>query len=157
MQPSIEAIQDVFFCGMREGWAFGYEPAQKGPEQFYRYVTGSWELIDGYEAGLPDHYSVGQTTIRYCGVPVWVMHYFGYYHPAVIDCVKLALRDCYVRNFFWGGRGPAKFTHLGLTYLNHVSLAALEFQRFSGQEEVLHPHGFQLGFHCYHGGVLFAH
>lgn len=166
MKASVAEIKRVFFAAMMQGYAVDgpKETLPDGSKQ-YRHTDGHLEVIDRYwvnEGG----FNWGQTLITFQGQPVWLMQYWGQYDKAVIPFLKTVLRENYEQGIFLGGRGPqikeGEIDGDLFSYYNDVDIEeyADDFTRFSGEEEVfLHDKkgrgAVSIGWHRYHGGLLF--
>lgn len=159
MQPDLKAVQDVFFDAMAVGWAGGV--SKKGTiveflgSRTITFVSGHFRVVDFFLTTPDSDMSTGVTMIWYQGVPVWVMHYGGWYVEAAISFLKLVLHQAYdVDRCFYGGRGPCSMQVGGLRYANRIRVN--DFINFLGEEDIVdtNDHDRLLGHHWYRGMSL---
>lgn len=159
---SILTTQDAFFAAMNEGgWAaegpsphsrpmmdVELRPGYKG----IKWAKLEWTVTDEW-IQIPDvSRSAGITTIYQAGIPVWIMHYGGWYPDDIIPVVQRALRAAYKAARFYGGRGPESFLEGELQYTN--CLVDNRFSAFQGTEYVHDAQKKLRGFHTYFGFAL---
>jgi len=146
-------IQAFFFRAMVEGWAVGGQKIQIPDMPGYKAIPfrdGDFFLLDCYCVTPHSSMSAGTTTIWHRDVPVWVMHYGGFYEEDAIAFLKRALSMTYQVGEFVGGRGPNVFVRDSMVYVNRPY--PNDFAKFEGREEVLIAEsGISLGFHEYWG------
>lgn len=141
---NIVEIQNFFFDAMLHGWAAGVE-ARLVPNmpryQEIPYQRGDFSMVDRWCSGSGGKFS-GTKTIDYQSVPVWQMHYAGWYEEGVISFLKFVLFDTYQGSKFLGGRGTYALIDRGkhLAYANQPEPRS-SFLEFSGQEFIRHTKG----------------
>lgn len=161
----IAEMKAVFFEAMIIGYA-SEEKLKKssiaelpGSKLIPPYVKGPWKVSDPYLVTPLSSFSGGTTIISYEGVPVWMMQYFGQYPKEAVPCLKAALRTAYENRQFFGGRGPESFGYGPFRYTNYSPRNVWKNHRFgdrfNGDEEVRENGGKLLGWHTYHGGLMF--
>lgn len=131
---------DLFFRAMAAGWVVGAQETAVPDMPGYREI--SYQEV-GSPFRLTDRFSVipgspkfdGTTTIWHNDVPVWVMHYWGFYEEAANKFLKSVLLRAYRDKEFFGGRGRKVAQEGPFLYLNHTQLE--DFRSFSGREEVI--------------------
>lgn len=117
------------------------------------YRSEEWYLLDNYCTTPLSNKSVGTTTIWFHDVPVWVMHYSGWYDVSAIGILKRALQKTYRTGVFTGGRGPLVYAEETLIY--HNKPTANCFEKFAGREDIFDAeNGVMLGYHEYSGMSL---
>ena len=172
--------EEVFFIGMRKGYAFGNKAHRttvsascavgntddvfKGWEQI-SVVHEGWVLVDrwGSDGG---HTMIYQP---FSSIPVWMMRYFGSYPKNAMALLKAALADRYSAGEFCGGRGPHSYAFgtsergpdhdCVLTYANNWEG---NFSKFNGSESIQARETYDSGIvilkpsgsHSYWGGLL---
>lgn len=161
-KPSLlDEAQEFFFRGMIGGWAAGGKkiaipelPGYKGilfEEEHFR-------LLDRWCVTPFSNKSDGGTTIWWREfldspwIPVWVMHYAGWYEEEAIPLVQAALTETYAKGEFRGCRGPGHLRRGDLLYTNTFSG---RFDKFAGWEGVIrYSTNASLGVHEYSGMSL---
>lgn len=167
--PPIAEIEAVFFRAMLQGYASETKPQKIVVPQLpgikmVEYIEGDFRVVDMWTKTPGSPCSAGWTMIWFRDVPVWQMHYEGWYDDEAIPILKASLKEAYCNRVFLGGRGPSgNAGHtvpdgLYWTYANDVCLRS-NFIRFSGHEEVHifdRDRGFLLkhGEHFYSGMLL---
>ena len=152
-----DAIQTFFFKAMLEGYAAGGSkklPVVGMPGyKEVRLSDGNFLLVDCWCTNSDTQKSAGTTTIWVDMVPVWVMHYGGFYDKSVTPFLKRALYKNYKTQKFFGGRGPLTYDERPITYVNQPRFE--KFDKFEGREEVFDSvRLITLGFHEYWGMSL---
>ena len=161
MPAFLAEMEDVFFEAMMAGYASAKKIKKvsiaelPGSKLITPFERGPWKVADPYLVTPLSSYSGGMTVISYEGVPVWMMQYFGQYFEEAIPCLKAALRACYGKSEFQGGRGPERFMRNGYVYENPDEFFPKDFKLFRGDDLVRGGNGDILGRHVYHGGVMF--
>lgn len=133
-----EVAKEFFFEGMLNGYAANIEPEKDKPKpgwDMVEYKRGNFHLVDMWLVNPHSYNSGGTTTIHWDGLPIWIMHYGGWYHDAAIDTLRSALKLAYEERQFLGGRGPAFFESNSCRYTNHVT--ANSFMNFAGTETIV--------------------
>ena len=147
-----DSLLPFFFEAMLLGWAAGGKkktiPAFPN-HKVVEHIDDNLRLLDMWSETPSSNKSSGSTTIFLDDIPVWAMHYGGWYTEEAAEIVKAALREAYEKNQFFGGRGPIEFVHNGIFYANRPQG---DFNNFSGREELRRiDHSEILGFHEYWG------
>ena len=168
----VSAIKQCFFDGMSHGWASGakairdfpfrgargyeFKPSMGESNRFLGYLT----LLDYFFVNSETPTSYGTTVILYCGNPVWLMNYGGWYKEEAIKPVQEALMENYRNSISWGGRGLAVYIHnskvsgYSIKYKNEFFG---DFSIFKGVENVSAINAEEtlgIGEHSYSGGLL---
>src|SRR3989344_4922518 len=87
-----------FFDAMKQGWA---TPVKKIPipqlpgSKSISFRSGELSLLDYYFVTPGFNSSYGTTVIWVAEIPVWIMHYGGFYDKQAISLLKAALRNAY--------------------------------------------------------------
>jgi len=153
---NLSQIQSFFLRAMANGWIGSgtfVDCADAPGYKAFSFHDGDLLLVDRYCSAPDSTASAGTTTIWHKDVPVWVMHYGGWYERSAIECLKLALRETYGSDQFVGGRGPRSFSVGSIAYANEPRLD--DFKKFDGREEIRDVStGTLLGFHEYWGMSL---
>lgn len=154
----IDQILPIFFAAMQDGYANDGNVRKSTIAKFHGskmilFNQGDFKVQDTYLVVPDSSYSSGQTVILYKNDPVWSMSYQGWYDDAAIPFLKMALREAYCRQDFFGGRGPHFFAANGMAYINNVE-PPNDWWRFRGREEILAPDGQNIGWHEYQGLLL---
>jgi hypothetical protein len=155
-------VKDIFLDAMLNGWA--HPNTHKGTIEglpgstCIKFEKDGFAVIDCYYSNPGSDLSSGHTLIAYEGIPVWAMHYDGFYKKQAMPFLMAALLDAYVARQFIGGRGAAcrSFDGGRLVYVNEVDEASC-FASFSGKEYVYGysgPDRICLGTHRYFGHAL---
>ncbi len=156
MQPTLQAIQDVFFEAMTAGWAQDVQKIkiQELPNsKTIPFVLGDFRVLDTYFVTPLSDRSAGSTTIWHEDKPVWIMHYGGRYAKIAVPFLKSCLHRAYVdERRFYGGRGPAFVRDEHFTYVNKIERN--NFADFVGEEHVFDLNEQCLGHHWYRGMSL---
>ncbi len=155
----IAQVQQFFFKAMLEGWTTGGQEVEMPNMPGYTalpFQEGDLRLIDCYCVNPMSRKSAGTTTISLQGIPVWVMHYGGFYEEGAIVFLKQALLKVYQDHEFIGGRGPRLYVRGDLLYVNEPDG---DFTKFNGREEIFNiedglKNKTSLGFHEYWGMSL---
>lgn len=154
----LDQVQEFFFKAMLAGWVAGAPEAEMPKMPGYKSVSFRQEqfyLLDTYCINPDSRKSAGTTTIWYNDAPVWVMSYGGYYPKKVLLFVKEALRVAYVREEFFGGRGPLRYKEWETPFLYKNAPSRNIFSDFWGREVVYdQTTGRQIGHHAYQGMSL---
>ena len=155
----LKDVEQAFLAAMAEGYAQSAptKPVIEipGMKQAPPFKHGDYLVLDQWITSEDSDMSDGMTLILHLPdkLPVWCMHYGGYYPKTVIHFLRECLRQTYVVNpRFNGGRGPDTFNHPDhddLQYLNRVICP--RFTRFEGREVILNGSATQLGYHWYQG------
>ncbi len=149
-------IEAFFFRAMMAGWATDSDSSEIDCLPGHKailYSEGDLRLLDLYCVNPNSPKTTGTTTIWFKDVPVWVMHYGGFYKDSAIAILKNALRKTYKDGVFVGCRGPMIFQEDSLVYVNRLHIG--NFGKFEGREEVFRPKdGVSLGYHEYWGMSL---
>lgn len=150
MQINWKEAEAAFYGFMRHGWVsseiiFHQKIlALDGHRVFAPASDGTYKLVDMWTRTPSSDYSAGSTTLyTWSGfewVPIWQMHYGGWYTQHGSDTVKAALRDVFAKptDFgFRGCRGPQHkvFPEYGAVYTNLLEDGG-SFQKFRGVEQV---------------------
>lgn len=152
-----DLLRQFFFKAMLAGWIGEGEKSEIVELPGYQYFVFQDDrlmLTDIYSVTPNSSKSSGLTTIFHNNNPVWVMHYWGWYHKMAIVLVKEALSDAYSKEIFWGGRGVEVLSDDQMDYRNWPDKNS--FDCFSGREFVRpkdNDHEI-LGYHEYKGGIL---
>ncbi|MFH1632036.1 MAG: DUF5680 domain-containing protein [bacterium] len=153
-------VQAFFFKAMSRGWVGGGTFTDvldmPGYKRFV-YEDGDFKLIDQYCTRPGSNRSSGTTIIWHCNIPIWVMHYGGWYDEFAISIVKEALKKAYGSHVFCGGRGlPTEARKTGLTHYIYSNVVRRnDFDCFEGREEVYCVTEYALkGYHDYWGMSL---
>jgi hypothetical protein len=165
--PSVERIEEAFFEAMRHGYASGViSPAVRETRTdiagmkrvvFDSYnPRGDLRVIDQWTETPGSRWSSGFTLITYQNIPVWIMHYGGWYNPEVTQFLKECLLDNYTKGLFDGGRGPNGYRKGRMVYGNESdNTTDYSFREFSGNEMIKDTRGdITDGHHWYHGHLL---
>lgn len=152
----IKEVERVFFMAMRDGWVKGAEQTTLLDMPGYRaipFAYREWYVLDRYCVNATTGKSAGETTIWRVHVPVWAMHYSGWYDKGAMPFLRRALLAAYDAGEFHGGRGPFTFEERPLVYVNNQ--IANDFSYFKGREQILHvTEEKMLGYHEYSGMSL---
>ena len=150
-----DEIQEVFFRAMLAGWAnnvdviqFADLPGSCG----HQYIDGKFKVLDQFIVNPRSNKSSGTTIIWYDQIPVWVMHYGGWYQKRAIPFLKKCLCSAYESKTFRGGRGLGCVEGKKLTYFNLIEEAST-FRCFKGKEGIF-ADAKCIGNHWYRGMTL---
>ena len=159
MFRDLRDIENAFFEAMASGYA------QNAPKSGINHLPhshiitcelGEYRVSDLYITTPHSDKSVGQTIIWHRNVPVWSMHYGGWYAKIAIPFLKECLDRAYVQERrFYGGRGPYFVRDDRFTYVNQVRRES--FADFEGEEQVFDLSEQTLGYHWYRGMSLLKH
>lgn len=162
-KTDLGAIKTAFFDAMVHGYA---DPnTKKAPvpglpgSKSIMYQSGEFVVMDCYFVREGSNVSSGFTLITKDGIPVWVMHYGGWYEKEAIPFLKSALMAAYQEGEFFGGRGPVEFMDKKevFIYKNAGSFGDSSFSDFRGSEKIFELHtGRTFGTHEYFGGLFTA-
>lgn len=146
---SWKKAEAAFYGFMRHGWVANHFPKEVLGVEGYRTFAppndGTYKLIDMWTRTPSSDYSAGLTTLYqrtgFDWIPIWAMHYGGWYTQMGSDVVKAALRNAYSDPSdagFRGCRGPQQqeFPELGALYFNDLEHGG-SFQKFRGTERVI--------------------
>ena len=164
-------VEAAFYHIMHDGWVSGrmenkeilvldgYRVYAPSPDETYK-------LVDMWTRTSLSERSAGVTTLyqRFDvdWIPIWVMHYGGWYKPQASDFLKCVLRLAYENppssfeppHNFWGCRGPHTSEVNDFVYQNqHVVGPHFSFKSFEGWEQVLLGQE-RVGYHQYFGMSL---
>ncbi len=89
-------------------------------------------LTDSYWTTPGSDRSGGVTLIYYNEIPIWEMHYTGYYEPEAIPTLKKAMLANFESGEFVGGRGPLEFIDGDYLYENTPKGSGTDFEVFYG-------------------------
>ncbi|MFH1315840.1 MAG: hypothetical protein ABIH67_05615 [Candidatus Uhrbacteria bacterium] len=164
IMPTLEQIRENFFRAMLENsWASGGEAMTSVGQPFTKHVSwtdgGDWIVIDRWTSVPASNFSRGSTTIFFCGIPVWFVHFHGEYTKEASKLVKQALIRTWEARRFRASRGEI-FSQGGLTYINDVARprdgdGSLDiFAKFACYEEVYDADRNRLGWHRVSGMAL---
>lgn len=160
--PNPEDAKAVFFKGMLEGYVnkkHSTSNLRSGTVvlpgwKTYKYRDHGYLLVDMWHTNPNLPHSTGVTILYFENMPIWVMHYGGWYHDDAISTLRHALKWNYERNLFVGGRGPTSFSTTDKTYQNQVAESS-SFINFDGSESVFdNERNKLLGEHWYRGQWL---
>ncbi len=162
MDIQVKDIQEFFFEAMMQGYAGDGNVTRVFDMPGFKRVEvnrGPWRCIDQWSSYSDSNRSTGATFIWHQDIPVWDMHYGGWYSPDVVWFLKAALKSSYERKLFYGCRGPNSFKIEGLEYSNRwqapFRVSSLAFRDFSGKEEIRRIVTQEvLGYHEYFGMSL---
>ncbi|MFZ1987966.1 MAG: DUF5680 domain-containing protein [Minisyncoccia bacterium] len=116
--------------------------------------VGMFLVTDTWHVTPMSTVSGGTTLISFEEIPVWMMHYFGFYSESAIPLLKQALYKNYKNRIFHGGRGPRYFGVDGSYWYENLVGKGSSFKKFSGEEQI-HDKGPRcIGYHRYHGGSM---
>jgi hypothetical protein len=150
-----EEAEAFFFMAVKSGYAFGAETKRIIPLPGWKmveHVEGDLRMVDMWHKTPGSDHSTGVAMIYWKDIPVWVMHFGGWYKPEAMPVLKEALRWCYERRKFIGGRGPENYYGSDMVYENRP--VANSFTDFNGVE-IIKDYGDKiLGSHWYHGSWL---
>lgn len=151
--------KEFFFTAMLVGYVSGNKKFIRKTNDGHiviEVIKGKFKLVDSYFKNPHSIFSSGTTTIYYDGVPVWIMHYGGWYIKEVIPFLKMNMETCYRAKIFHGGRGILNYKGEGYIYKNNVyDEEHTSFEEFSGREEITKEGTKQLlGCHNYFGRKL---
>ena len=167
-------VEAFFYRGMLDGWASGRKAAQ-APVEGYKCMQHKEEgftLLDMWTKASGSMGSSGVTTIYIDSasgslLPIWTMHYGGWYSDAASELVKTALRVEYemqlkTPSLFSGCRGCRVFETNGMNYRNTLQPIkhwwipgeTAHFGAFEGYEKVEKSDETILGYHKYFGHAL---
>lgn len=166
--PTVERIEEAFFEAMRHGYAAGViAPAVKESSTdipgmkrviFVSYnPRGDLRVVDQWTQTPCSDQSNGFTLITWNGIPVWIMHYGGWYKKEVAPFLKKCLLQNYITEEFRGGRGPES-EGVGdlLWYANRLgNNTPNTFESFSGEETIMKGNE-HMGSHWYRGDLLIS-
>lgn len=155
LRSNTKPIEATFFRAMLEGYVSNKASLRDPTLPWawtHLYYDKPWHVIDTWEKTKWTNQTGGVIRIYFEETPVWMMQYFGAYRPEVIEFLKMALFENYRSCVFHGGRGPARYSHENLEYINIVADGS-SFQNFHGQESVYRDDKL-LGEHRYHGGLM---
>lgn len=159
LDVSVEKTQEFFFTAMAAGFAAGVEPQHNQPLpgwEMMEYRKNSFHLVDMWLYNPYTYNSTGTTTILWNEIPIWVMHYGGWYHESAIETLREALKSAYETKRFRSGRGPGVFETEYYRYIN--SFTKNDFTSFFGTEKIVTISGNQLlGTHWYRGEWMLNH
>lgn len=166
-------VEQFYYEAMLSGWSSGKKPEASPLTGFKQhvYTDRPLRLVDAWSSTLGSDASSGMTTIyldlgyrqksaaEY--VPIWAMHYSGFYTKEAADFVKHVLVGTYKNpNSFHGCRGWEKYERGGLKYENWIEDQGIpslkggpRFELFSGHEYVMKG-GVCIGYHRYFGESL---
>jgi hypothetical protein len=148
-----EEAEAYFFKAMRTGYVVGSKTLNNFPFPGWktvRHKDGSFSLTDTWISTPYSNRSSGVTTIYYKDVPIWVMHYGGWYEKEADYVLRAALKWSYEQGEFTGGRGPEEFETSYMRYTN--VLARNRFVNFEGIEKIVGKGtGTLYGTHWYRG------
>jgi len=147
-----EVVEAFFFEAMMHGYATEVEPFLNIPLPGWKtisYENESLQLVDMWHTTPNSDYSSGVITIFRKDMPIWVMHFGGWYKKSAIQFLKNALMHSFENRKFTGGRGPFSLESEGLTYKNIVILNS--FVEFYGHEKITSETDGFLGTHWYRG------
>ncbi len=155
-------VKDFFFEAMADGYAASKTAAvipQVPGSKLIGYQMGQFRLLDTWISFEGSIHSTGITLIWYTEngqeIPVWAMHYGGYYVERAIPFLKECLASAYRQQLFFGGRGPTwyKDEETSLLYINQPNKG--HFGNFKGEENIYdQKNNLLLGHHWYRGHYL---
>jgi hypothetical protein len=158
MALSSDKARAFFFRAMLEGYLSATKPKKNTPFSGWNtleYKEWPFSLVDMWNTTFYSSASSGVTTISYMGIPIWVMHYGGWYEDEAITTLKAALSQNYKHGVFIGGRGPMEFEEGDFHYKNQPEVGGLDFEHFEGCEYMDNTRTRTLvGYHWYRGDWL---
>ncbi len=176
-----QKVEEFYYWSMYSGWPSGMKPSPSVIDGYksFAFSDGTLRLVDLWSTTPGSTASCGMTTIYLDTstpvrsvatkmIPIWSMHYGGYYEKSALPFLQQVLRVAYKHpsdGTFYGCRGWNVYATGEFMYRNtlvapwhhrapEIDEITASFRAFSGYEEIFGKDDVQLGFHQYFGGSL---